>query len=228
MVHVQKSSGPQIGITLSGGSVFENAADFLKSLGKIGGSIFLFFILMLIFFAINKPVYALTCIFYIATIIVRIPDTWSDAVALESVGTLSILLLLIDGPILAAIYAFTSLWLTRWISPFGPIEEISETFGMSISMVVAIFISPLFPQFATKDLLMYMIYFQLTRFTVYMILITFMAPAIFITEVFYTIASIPLTIVQSYLILSIAGLWILNSHGTTGWALIPFQSLFIR
>ncbi len=228
METVYKLGEPHEGVVINGENVIATSINFLKSLGKIGGSIILFFALALVFFALKKPAYALFCIFYIPTILVRIPDTWSDAVAIESVGTLSMLLLLIDGPILAALFAVTSLWFTKWISPFGPVEEYSETFGMSISIVAAIFISPLFPQYAVKDLLMYMIYFQLARFTIYMILITFMAPAIFLTEVFYTLASIPLTLIQSYLILSIVGLWILNLHGVTGWQLVAFQSLFIK
>lgn len=225
---IQKIDEPHTGFIIESENVVKTSINFLRSLGKIGGSVLLFAILAVIFYALKKPTYALFCIFYIPTILVRIPDTYSDAVALESVATLSMLLLLIDGPLLAAVFAISSLWLTKWISPFGPVEEYSETFGMSISITAAILISPLFPQYATKDLLMFMIYFQLARFLVYMILITFMAPGIFLTEVFYTIASIPMTVIQSYLILSLFGLWVLNAHGIQGWHLLPFQSLVIK
>jgi len=227
-MEIEKLDEPHSGIMVNGDNVVSTSINFVKSLGKIGGSIFLFIVLMIIFYAIGKPNYALACIFYIAAIIARIPDTWSDAVAVESVGTLSLLLLLVDGPVLAIVYAVTSLWLTKWVSPFGPVEEYSETFGVSIAIVLAILLTPLFHPFATKDLLMTAIYFQLTRFITYMILITFITPGVFIAEVFYTIVSIPLTIIQSYLILSIVGVWILGSHGAAGWILIPFQSLFIK
>ena len=225
---IEKIDEPHTGFVVEGENVVKTSINFLKSLGKIGGSILFFFVLALVFFALKKPTYALFCIFYIPTILVRIPDTYSDAVALESVATLSMLLLLIDGPILAAVFAISSLWLTKYISPFGPVEEYSETFGMSISITAAIFISPLFPHYATKDLLMFMIYFQLARFLVYMILITFMAPGIFLTEVVYTLVSIPMTLIQSYLILTLIGVWILNSYGIHGWHLFAFQSLFIK
>ena len=67
----QKLGEPHAGVTINGEDVFSKSVNFVKSLGKIGGSIFLFILLAIISLALGKPKYALFCIFYIATIIVR-------------------------------------------------------------------------------------------------------------------------------------------------------------
>lgn len=206
--------------------VIESVVNIFREFGTLGFWLFAFSFMSIAGVLLGNLTFAVISLFYVISIIVRIFDTWSDAVAVESVGTFGIITMLISNVWVAVFFVFTAMWLTRHTSPFGPVEDYTETIGVSIALVVSLAVSQILPGFAEGNMVKYIISYTLVRFAVYQALIILLAPAIVFTEFFYTLVSIPLVIIQSYLIMILIGMPILHSFGIENWIMVSLGSLF--
>lgn len=202
---------------------FGTVVDTLKSIGKLGVSIGFFAILGALSFTFGFKVLALMSFFYIAAIVMRIPDTGTEALFVESIGTFGLLLCLVDGPGIAAFYIFTATWLSRFTSPLGGAEDIGDTIGMSVAFTITIFFVPWLTGVVGHDLFWLMIYYNVLRFVLYYSLLKFVEPA---TWWQYWLSA-PLVIftvfIQSYIILALVSGPVFGYTGITGWTLGAFR-----
>jgi|SRR3989344_841577 len=203
---------------------FKNTYDWLKSLGKIGGSIFAFSLITIIGFLVGNKLIGILGILYILSIVIRIPDTYSDIFYFESVATFGLILTLVSSIPVALFFVITAEWLTKFISPFGPVENYTETFSESVAVSIAIALSPLL--FVKGDLLQYMIYFHAARFSIYYIMLFITEPATIFHDLLNAVVIIPLSIMQSYLILMLLGNFAFDMFGITGWKLGSLITFF--
>lgn len=205
---------------------FKSTYDWLKTIGKVGSSIIFFAIIALFGLLAGKHLFLILGLFYIFSIILRIPDTYCDVFYFESIATFALILTFVAGQPVAIFFALTAEWLTKFVSPFGPVEDYQETFSESTAVAAAILLITLVP--FSGNLLIYMISFHAIRFAVFYLMIAITSPATFFHDLIQGTAIVPLSIIQSYIILMLLGGWVLNLYGIAGWSLPTFQSLFVK
>jgi hypothetical protein len=201
---------------------FSSVLRTMKSFGILGSSIGLFMLLAIVSFFFGFELLALMSIFYIISIIVRIPDTYSD-ISVESIATFSLILAIIGGMPVAAFFAFTATWLGRFTSPYGPVEEVNETISESLSILVPAILSPVLISISGSNLILYMVYFQIVRSIFYQVFMLITSPATVMIDIFYTSINFVLNMLQSYVILLLFGNLILGYAGVSGWSIFAFD-----
>ena len=204
----------------------QSVRSFVKSL-KETIPLLIFLVLFVaigaISFVLKFKILAILSVSYIIALILRMPDTKQEAMFIESIGTFGLILCLVGGPGVAAFYVFTSTWLTRFTSPMGGAEEIGDTIGMSIAFTACIFIIPFLTRFFGHDLFLLMVSYTLIRFVVYYLLMIVIMPATWFNYWISAPVVMVTVLFQSYLILWLVGLPLLNYAGVEGWVLGAFK-----
>ncbi|MFH1424411.1 MAG: hypothetical protein ABIG20_01885 [archaeon] len=205
-----------------GASLSESVKEFataLRAIGKVGTLLGILLLIGGVSLLLGNTIIAIACLFYIIDIPLRILDTSTDALFVESIGTFGLLLFLMGSPGLAAFYMFTSPWITRFVSPMGPAEDIGDTLSMSVAFSLAVLLMPWLVGFTHGNLLMLMIYYNLARFLIYYIVIVFVLPGVWLTYWFSSVIVVFTVMIQSYVILMLIGMRVLAYSGIGGWSL---------
>jgi len=188
-------------------------------MGKFWTVLTFFTLLAMVGLIQGRSMLTLISLMYIGALFFRIPDTWQEVVTIEFVGTAGMLLAIISGPLIAMFYVFTAQWITRFVSPFGSLEDYNDTFIESSSYAATILLSPILITISENVLLSFMLHFMIVKFIITQFLNFFIYRTALITEFFYDLVSLPFEIFQSQLLLSLFGLSILSSFGVDGWTL---------
>src|SRR3989338_7006422 len=80
---------------------FQTTYDWLKTIGKVGTSLLFFAIISVIGFAAGYKLIGIMGFFYLLSVIIRIPDTYSDVFYFESIATFGLILTFITSPYIA-------------------------------------------------------------------------------------------------------------------------------
>ena len=203
---------------------FQTTYDWLKTIGKVGTSLLFFAIISVIGFAAGYKLIGIMGLFYLLSVIIRIPDTYSDVFYFESIATFGLILTFITSPYVAIFFTITAEWLTKFVSPFGVIEDYQETLSESVAVVLAIILMTLVPY--GGNLLIYMVYFHLIRFAVFYFIITVTSPATIVHDLLNGIVIVPMSIIQSYAILFLFAGWIFGMFEVVDFALPSITTLF--
>lgn len=206
---------------------FQSTYDWLKTIGKVGTSILVFAIISFLGFASGTKLLGILGLFYVISIIIRIPDTYSDVFYFESIATLGFILTFVTTPYIAIFFTITAEWITKFISPFGPIEDYQETLSETVAVSAAILLLSFLIPF-TGNLLIHMLYFHAIRFAIFYAIIAITSPAVFLHDLFQGITIVPLSIIQSYIILLILGTWVLGMFGVANFTLPSITTFFIK
>ena len=212
---------------INSGKALENIKSLYSLIKKIGplSSYLLFFAFVSLFgFLSQSKIISVISLFYLISILLRIPDTYSDVFPFESILPLSFILMFVTTKFITIFFALSAIWLTKFVSPFGPIESYSETINESISISAAIILISLIP--FNGNLLLYLIYFNIIRAAVFYLSSAITSPATILTDLFYGLFTIPMIVIESYLIVLFIGTYALGFFGITGWTLISLRSIF--
>ena len=204
---------------------FQTTYDWLKTIGKVGTSLLFFAILSILAFSFGNKLIGILGLFYFLSVIIRIPDTYSDVFYFESIATLGFILTFITTPYIAIFFTITAEWLTKFISPFGPIEDYQETLSETVAVSAAILLLSFLIPF-TGNMLMHMLYFHGIRFAIFYVIIAITSPSVFLHDLFQGITIVPLSIIQSYVIILLLGTWVFGMFGVVDFALPSITTLF--
>jgi len=227
MDHIQKVDAPQVGILTNGEGIYSTSLNILKALGKVGASILAFSLISAFGFASGNKLAAVLGLFYVLSIIIRIPDTYSDVFYFESIATLGFILTFITTPYIAIFFTISAEWITKFISPFGPIEDYQETLSETVAVSSAILLLSFLIPFS-GNLLIHMLYFHAIRFAIFYAAIAITSPAVFLHDLFQGITIVPLSVIQSYVLILIIGTWALGLFGVADFTLPSITTFFLK
>ncbi len=202
---------------------FQTTYDWLKTIGKVGTSLLFFGIITLVGFLAGYKLIGVIGLFYILSIIIRIPDTYSDVFYFESIATFGLILTFVSSASVAIFFTLTAEWLTKFVSPFGIIEDYQETLSESVAVVIAIILMIFIPY--GGNLLIYMVYFHLIRFAIFYLIIALTSPATLMHDLVNGVVIVPMSIIQSYFVLLLLAGWIFGMFGIAEFNLPSIMTL---
>lgn len=200
--------------------MIEVLKSFYNTLGLLGISLIVFSFGGAVGFSTGHKLFGAVCLFFIFGILTRLPCTYSDAIKdVECVSSSSFLLTLVGGPWIGAMFAFSGMWISKWVSPWGEGEDFSYVLTDSFCMVVAVMMVPWLWNMTGHQLMPTLFWFYTIRFAVYFISIPLMHPATFVTSTFLTFIGFFIAITQAYLVVYFIGPEVLNAFGIRSWSM---------
>jgi hypothetical protein len=163
----------------------------------IAGSVGAFAVVFLI---LGLDLIGLVLVFFAASIVMRIPDTYSDAFTVESVGSFGMVLTLAFGPGVGVPFCLVTNWVSRFTSPFCDVEDATETFSESFSISIACVVISIVARYVT-ELVPLIVIFWLVNFTFYYLFMSVVAPALILNELANGVYIIILSILESCLLI---------------------------
>ena|GEM_PF-4548283 len=150
----------------------------------------------------------------------RLPCTYSDAIKdVECISSSAFMLTMISAPWLGAVFAFSGMWISKWVSPWGKGEDFSYVLSDAFCMVVAVFFIPWLYNITGHQIIPTLFWFYVIRFAVYFITIPLVHPATFVTSTFLTMVGFFIAITQAYLVVYFLGPGVFGMFGLKGWSM---------
>jgi hypothetical protein len=193
---------------------------FYDTLGLLGISLIVFSLGGAIGLSTGHTLFGVVCLFFIFGILSRLPCTYSDAIKdVECVSSSAFLLTMVGGPWLGAVFAFSGMWISKWVSPWGKGEDFSYVLADAISMVIAAFFIPWLYGWTGHQIIPTMFWFYVIRFVVYFITIPIMHPATIVTSGFLTFVGFFIAITQAFIVVYFIGPYVFSAFGLHGWSM---------